>query len=121
MLRLLIGPELFWILLYVLAMSISKSNLSHSKSMNDFIQNAWMYVPLISMVVFGLWNIPMVEKKGLLVRVWISGLLGAHFVVEKMLGSINIQDPGIGTSYIVGMLFEFGILVVGSFVIWFFF
>ena len=68
--RFIIGPELFWLILYIIATIIAKDNAPPTKAMDDFIESSWYWIPLISTLIFALWYIPVVEKK----RVIASGL-----------------------------------------------
>ncbi len=82
--------------------------------MDGFLENLFLYVPVVAALLFGLWYIPAIEKNGLLLRVWIAGIFGAHYVLDKGLGAHSQQGPGIGTAYIVGILLVFFVLVCGS-------
>lgn len=117
MIRYFLGPELFWLLLYIAAVFIGKANNPPSKEMDDFIETLWFWIPAVSVLVFSLWWIPSVEKNWLFLRVWLFGLLGGHFVLEKALSAYSNQGPGIGMGYLAGLLFLFVLLVVGSLII----
>lgn len=117
MTRYLLGPELFWLLLYVAAIFIGKANTPPTKAVDDFIEYLWFWIPVLSVFVFALWWIPLVEKNWLLLRVWILGLIGGHFVLEKALSAFSKQGPGIGTAYLCGLIFIFVLLVIGSIVV----
>ena len=114
MIRFLIGPELFWLLIYVAARLIGKANVPPTKAIDAFIENCYFWIPLLTVLVFALWYVPVVDKKWLLPRVWIVSLLGCHFALEKMLSYYSTQGPGIGMGYLAGMMLEFAVLVVGS-------
>lgn len=114
MTRYLIGPELFWLLMYAAAALLGKMNTAPKFPLNDFIDTLWFWLPAVSLLVFGLWWIPSVEKNWLLLRVWIVGIVGGHFVVEKAINAYSTQGPGTGMGYLAGMLFLFVFLVVGS-------
>jgi hypothetical protein len=58
-----------------------------------------------------------VEKNWLLLRVWIVGLVGGHFVLEKALSAYSTQGPGIGMGYLAGLMLLFFILVLGTVVV----
>lgn len=59
----------------------------------------------------------MVEKRWLLLRVWIACIVGGHFVLEKIMGAYSEQGPGIGTAYLVGMILQVFLLIVGTVII----
>ena len=115
--RYLLGPELFWLLMYVGAVLLGKFNVPPSKEIDNIIEYLWFWIPAASLVVFGLWWIPSVEKNWLLLRVWIFGLLGGHFVLEKAQSAYSNQGHGIGMGYMAGIMFVFVFLVVGTIVI----
>lgn len=114
MTRFVLGPEFFWLLLYMGATFLGAANTPPSKPMDDFIESLWFWVPAASLLVFGLWWIPSVEKNWLLLRVWIFGLLGGHLVLEKSLSAYSNQGPGIGMGYLAGLILLFVLLLVGS-------
>lgn len=114
------GPELFWIILYLGAIVLTRANQSMNNSLDDFIESLWFWIPVMSSLVFYLWKIPGIEKGGLLTRVWISGIVGGHFVMEKALTAYSEQGPGIGMGYLAGMMLLFLILVAGSILVKFF-
>ena len=110
----LIGPELFWLLLYFAAVLLGKANTPPKFPMDGLIDVLWFWIPALSLLVFGLWWIPSVEKSWLLLRVWIFGLVGGHLVLEKALNAYSEPGPGSGMGYLAGMLFLFVFLVGGS-------
>ncbi len=114
MIRLLLGPELFWMVLYAAAAFLEKANTPPSKSIDNVIEYLWFWIPVASLLIFGLWWIPLVEKDWLLLRVWVLGIVGGHFVLEKALGAYSNQGPGVGMGYLAGILFIFVFLVIGS-------
>ncbi|MDX1912828.1 MAG: hypothetical protein SFV22_15155 [Saprospiraceae bacterium] len=61
-----------------------------------------------------MWWMPAVEKNGLLLRVWICGIIGGHFVIERALRAYSEQGPGIDMAYLTGMMLQFPLLVAGS-------
>jgi hypothetical protein len=74
-------------------------------------------------MTFALYQFPGVEPRWLLLRIWIAGLIGAHFVLNLGLKAHSRQGPGVGTAYMVGILLTMGMLLVGSIamvVIWYF-
>lgn len=112
--RYLIGPEILWLLAFGIAKIIAKANIPPSKPIDDFIDKCWFYVPLLVIVCFAIWWLPMMEKRWLLLRVWVACLVGGHFVLEKIMGAYSTQGPGIGMGYLVGLIFIGFWLVVGS-------
>lgn len=112
--RYLYGPELFWLLLFGAAMLIANANVPPSPAVEEFIEDLayWILIPVV--LTFGLWLVPKVEKRWLLVRVWFACIIGGHFVLEIALDAHSKQGPGIGTAYIAGIMFIIMFLIVGT-------
>lgn len=117
LIKYLLGPELFWMILYVLSVGLSRSNKKFNYTFDGIIENSWFFVPLLSVLIFGLFWIPFVEKNWLLVRIWITGIIMGHFVLETLLSSYSQQGPGIGMGYLAGIILLFILLVVGSIIV----
>ncbi|GAA4395936.1 hypothetical protein GCM10023187_03460 [Nibrella viscosa] len=120
-LQLLIGPELLWLLVFGAATLLAQANNPPSKSVEAFMESMGWYIPLVALLMFGLWLVPGVEKSWLLLRCWVASLTGAHLALEKALSAHSEQGPGIGTVYIMGMILLFFVLIVGSVVVVIFF
>jgi hypothetical protein len=116
-LKILLGPELWWLILYALSYLLALANKKYNFVYDGIIENVWFYVPLLSALVFGLYWIPFLEKNWLLLRIWMSGIIMGHFVLETTMKAYSSQGPGIGMGYLAGMLFLFFVLVVGSIVV----
>lgn len=112
--RYLFGPEILWLIFYGIAALVAKANVPPSKSRDKFIENCWFWVPLMALLMFALWWLPPVEKRWLLLRMWIAGLIGGYYVLDRVMRAYSEQGPGIGTAYIMGMIFVFVALVAGS-------
>jgi hypothetical protein len=108
------GPELFWLIFYLVVTVLAKANNPPNKTIEDLIQTCWFSIPVISLLVFALWWIPSVEKNWLFLRVWVTGMLGAHFVLERAINASSWKGPGAGTGYLAGILFVIIFLVVGT-------
>jgi hypothetical protein len=111
----LIGPELLWIIFYALVVLIIKTTNSPIKSMDSFWVNTAFIIPLVLIpLTFGLYYVPGVIRPWLLLRIWIVGLVGGHYVLSRGLSAHSEQGPGVGTAYIMGMLFVIIMLIAGS-------
>jgi hypothetical protein len=115
--RYFIGPELIMLLIYGGAALLAKANIPPARSLDKFIENCWLYIPLLAGLSFALWWIPGVVKDWLLLRVWLVSLVVGHFALEKVMGAYSNQGPGIGMAYIMGMMFLGFVLVVGTVVV----
>jgi hypothetical protein len=116
--KLLLGPELLWLVFYVIAVLLARANTAPTYSWDKTLENLGFTVPLIGIALtFALYWVPGVEHRWLLLRIWIVGLFGAHYVMEKGMKAYSEQGPGIGTAYIMGLCLTLFMLVVGSVVI----
>lgn len=82
----------------------------------DSIWMAFTYiVPLVLIPLsFGLYYVPGCIRSWLLPRILVAGLIGSHCVLNDALLAHSQQGPGVGTAYIVGMLFALIILAAGA-------
>jgi hypothetical protein len=115
--RYILGPELFWLIIYFFAKMLSKLNKAPEYSLDNFIEQCWFWVPFLGFLSFGLYWVGAVEKNWLLLRIWIVGIIMGHVVLETILKAYSTQGPGIGMGYLAGILLLFIILVVGSIVV----
>lgn len=114
MIHFLPGPELFWLLIYIAAIFIARANVPPQKALEQFLDTCWFWVPFMALLSFSIWWCPLVEKDWLMLRIWLSGLLGGHFTLEKLIKALSTQGPGTGMGYLAGMIFNFLILMAGS-------
>ncbi|WP_338876294.1 hypothetical protein WBJ53_11665 [Spirosoma sp. SC4-14] len=117
LLHILIGPELFWALLVLASVMLAQANVPPSKSIDGILEDFHLWIALAGLLTFAFWFVPGVERNWLMLRIWIASVIGAHLAMDKALSAYSQQGPGIGTVYIVGMLFLFFVLVLGSIVV----
>ena len=114
-LHFLTGPELLWVLYYVIIVIITRLTHSPVKGMDSFWISMAYIVPLILLPLsFLLYYFPGVIRPWLLIRLWIAGLVGGHFVLSKALLAHSEQGPGVGTAYMLGMGLLFFVLIGGT-------
>lgn len=114
-LRFILGPELLWAFFYLSILGLIRFTRSPIKRMDTFWMTLMHFVPFIAIpLTFALYHFPGIEPNWLLLRIWIAGLLGAHFVLNRGLKAHSQQGPGVGTAYIAGMIFTIFMLLVGS-------
>ncbi len=113
--QLLPGPELLWVLFYVSILWLIRFTGSPNKRMDRLWINLANFVPFIAIPMsFSLFYFPGIMQDWLLLRVWIAGVFGAHYVLDRGLNAYSNQGPGVGTAYIMGMIFTLFMLLVGS-------
>ena len=111
----LIGPELLWCFFYLVVVAVIKMTSSPIKSMDNFWVSTAYLIPLILLpLTFMLYYIPGAFREWMLLRIWIVGILGGHFVLNRSLNAHSEGGPGVGTAYMMGIIFIFIILVIGS-------
>lgn len=111
----LIGPELLWLGFYLMLMIIIKLSGSPVKSMDSFWVSTAYIIPLVLIpLTFLLYYFPGAIRDWMLLRIWIVGLIGGHMVLNRSLQSHSEQGPGVGTAYMMGMIFIIIALIIGS-------
>jgi len=115
--RFIFGPELLWLIIYVLARMLSKLNKAPDHALDNFIEQCWFWVPVMVFFTFGLYWMSGVEKNWLMLRIWIVGIIMGHMVLETVLKAYSTQGPGIGMAYLAGILLVFIVLVIGSVIV----
>ena len=109
------GPELLWILFYFVLIAIIKITHSPSESMNNiWINICYIYPFILIPLTFALYYFDPSPRSFLLLRIWLAAIIGGHFLIEKALDTHTTQGPGVGTAYIMGMIYGFIILGILS-------
>jgi hypothetical protein len=112
LLHFLLGPELLWVVYYGIVALFIKLSHSPVKSMDSFWLSMAYIIPLILLPLsFLLYYIPVVIRPWLLPRLWLAGIIGGHFVLNRALLAHSEQGPGVGTAYMMGMIFLFLALI----------
>jgi hypothetical protein len=113
--NILIGPETLWMIFYAIVVLVIKVTSSPVKSMDSFWSSMAYIVPFILIpLTFLLYYFPGVIKDWLLLRIWIVGLVGGHFILNKSMLAYSEQGSGIGTAYLMGLIFVIVGLIAGS-------
>lgn len=113
----LIGPELYWLIVYFAMVALAKANVPPSKSIDHLIENLYLIIPLLALISCLIWYMPGVEHNWLIMRLWVAGLIGGHLSLTKGLAGFSEQGPGIGTAYLVGIMLLLPALAAGSILI----
>jgi hypothetical protein len=114
-LHLFIGPELLWLVYYFLIILIIRWTHPPAKSLDPFWISFTYIIPLVLLPLsFILYYVPGVIRPWLLLRLWIAGIVGGHYVLSAALRAHSEQGPGVGTAYILGMGILFLVLIGGS-------
>ena len=113
--RFLLGPEMLWVVYWLIIVVLRKMTHSPVKSMDSFwIASAYIIPLTLLPLSFMLYFVPGVIKPWLLLRLWIAGMVGGHLVLTKALMAHSEQNSGVGTAYIMGIGFVFLVLIAGT-------
>ena len=114
MYRLLYGPESIWLLLLLITQVAVRYNHAYQGKLDDIFSQMWWIVPALELIIFMSFNY--IECKVILLpwRLWISGLIFGHFIMDNTVASISVQNPGTGTIYILGMIGVVISLIIAS-------
>ncbi|MBO0947717.1 hypothetical protein [Fibrella forsythiae] len=113
-LSILIGPELLWLLMYGLVVLLASANTPPGRLADDLFESLSIIIPVLTAAGFLLWYLPVVEKRWLLLRFWIAGVLGGHIVLATGMAAHSQQDPDGEKAYLAGMVLVVFVLLVGS-------
>jgi hypothetical protein len=97
-----VGPELIWFVAWMIIYQIGKQNAVPPHRFNRLLGNLHWWIAPILILTFILLRVPFVEQTGLIIRIWIAGLLGAHILLKTGLSAHSEQGPGIGAVYVNG-------------------
>lgn len=119
MLRYLLGPELIWLTAWLIVYQIGKQNAAPPHRFNPWLENLpWVMAPIL-LLTFLLLRAPYLEQSGLIIRIWIAGILGAHLVLKTGLSAHSEQGPGVGAVYISGTTKTILFLILFTIIVYF--
>ncbi|MBU6340542.1 MAG: hypothetical protein KGS48_03515 [Bacteroidetes bacterium] len=107
------GPELCWLAAIACAAWLAYAN-KPSGRFDGWIENCAYLAPLIALGTFAFFLMPNVPHSALLLRIWIAALIGCHYFLNTALQGYSTQGPGIGTAYLVGFIYVFVALLIGT-------
>jgi hypothetical protein len=115
--RYLLGPEIIWLTAYGLLLLPVKLKMAVPKGLDNFLESFYVWMPFFALLTFGLWWIPAVEKNWLLLRVWLTCLIGGLYIFEKVMDAYGKTGPGVGTAWMVCAMFLVIVLIAGTIVV----
>lgn len=77
---------------------------------NIWINICYIYPFILIPLTFAIYYFDPSPRSFLLIRIWLVAMIGGHLILEKALETHTAQDPGVGTAYIMGMIYGFIIL-----------
>lgn len=115
----LLGPELIWLLAWILIYLIGKQNAAPPHRFNRLLEKLHSWIAPILVLTFLLFRVPFVEQAGLIIRIWIAGLLGAHIFLKTGLSAHSEQGPGVGAVYVNGTTKAIIFLILFTIIVYF--
>ncbi len=115
----LFGPELIWFIAWTIIYMIGRQNAAPPYRFNRLLENLhWSMAPIL-VLTFLLLRVPFVEQTGLIIRIWIAGLLGAHIFLKTGLSAHSEQSPGLGAVYVNGATKAITVLILFTIIVYF--
>jgi hypothetical protein len=115
-----LSPEGCWATLLLLFRLLISWNILPSKVGEGVILSSWAWVPLFALATLGCYFFPFAIKKMFLTRAFFAGVICGHFLLDMLTSAYPDQGPGIGTTYLVGIIFILAALLVGCLAMSFF-
>jgi hypothetical protein len=115
----LVGPELIWFIAWVIIYQIGRQNATPPHRFNRLLENLHLWMAPILVLTFLLLRVPFVEQTGLIIRIWIAGLLGAHIFLKTGLSAHSEQSPGVGAVYVNGTTKAVLFLILFTIIVYF--
>ncbi|MEZ0538911.1 hypothetical protein [Fibrella arboris] len=112
-LAVMMGPELLWWLTFEAIILLVKASYPPSPLTDKLMRCLPIVMPVIAALPFLSWYIPFTEKRWLLVRIWVAGIIGAHLTLPSGMAAYS-KGHETGTMYLAGMVLTVFVLLVGS-------
>lgn len=115
----LIGPELIWFIAWFILYQIGRQNAVPPHRYNRLLENLHWWIAPILLLTFLLLKVSFVAQSGLIFRIWIAGLAGAHLVLKTGLSAHSDQGPRIQSVYISGTTKAVMMLILFTIIVYF--
>jgi hypothetical protein len=103
----ILGPELYWVLVYLVAWWFTRQNLPPTEAGSRFLEKLGWLLPLIAVPAsFFLYALP-VPPRWLTARLVLATIIGLNVVVFKLIGGIDYGDSrnsGVLGVWVMGFL-----------------
>jgi hypothetical protein len=121
MIRKLLGPELYWVLVYLAAVVVARRNSPPTEAGSRFLEMlAWRFPVIVVPLSFIVYALPD-RPRWLAARVLLAALVGFCFVSVRLINGIDYGDSrnsGVLGIFSNGMLVLFGTLILSFIVLW---
>src|SRR3954469_13253872 len=111
---LLLGPELYWVIIYTAVSWMAAKNLPPTPQGNEALERLWWILPLIAVpLTFVLLRVPVWGSGWLLFRIDIAALVGLIACTLRSSEAINYNDSrnsGTGAGFILAL--SFGLVIL---------
>ena len=90
--RHLVGPELYWILVYALTAWFTRQNVPPTEAGSRFLEKLGWLIPLIAVPASFLFYALPAPPKWLALRLFLTALIAVNVVSFKLISGINYGD-----------------------------
>ena len=120
-LRLLLGPELYWVLVYLGAVLFARQNLPPTEAGSRYLEKISMLLPLVAVPLsFAMFWLP-TRPRWLIARFALAMLVGLILVVIRLVNAIDYGDgrnSGVFGVFALGLGVGFLALVASLIALW---
>ena len=120
-LGLLLGPELYWVLIYLVAVLFARQNLPPTEASSRWLEKVSMLLPLVAVPLsFAVFWLP-TRPRWLIARFALALLVGLIFVVIRLVNGVDYGDSrnsGVFGVFALGLGVGFLALVASLIALW---
>lgn len=88
----LLGPELYWVLVYAVAAWFTRQNVPPTEAGSRFLEKLGWVIPLVAVPASFLFYALPTPPKWLIPRLFLAALIGVNVVSFTLIGGINYGD-----------------------------
>src|SRR5690606_25859868 len=103
----LVGPEVIWIIAFLLAGLLRKINTQQGGKYNAMIEQSTSLPVILLGLTMLLFFIPPSGRPYLMLRIALTAIIGTHFLMTPLLQAHTVGGPGVGTIYLVAYILIF--------------
>jgi hypothetical protein len=92
MMRLLIGPELYWVVVYFITAWFTRRNLPPTEAGSRFLEKLGWLIPIIAVAASFLFYALPSPPRWLTVRLLLAAVIGVNVISFKLISGINYGD-----------------------------
>ena len=115
-LKLILGPELYWGLVYAVVSAIAARNVPPTEAFSASLENLWYAIPTIAIPLsFAVFAVRGPGRWWLLARTNLACLVGLFFAAARVSSAIDYQDSR-NSGVLAGFVISLGLGIIVLFV-----